>query len=462
MEEPSAESAREKVRRFVEAHALLDGATPVLVGFSGGADSTALLVLLRDLDAAATAVHLHHGLRGEEADRDAQWCDTFCRERAIPFECHRLHVPDARRPGEGTEEAARRCRLVFWRGRAGSRSPVALGHHADDCVEDMLLRLARGANASGLTGLRPSRNIDGVRFVRPLLCLRRREVEAYLRNVGIEGWCEDRTNADVRIRRNAVRHRWLPLIRETLGHDEGLVRTLDALRQDADYLEQQARETAAEGLSIATLRQLHPALLPRVLRLWLAEQAGRDIVLSRSTVARISRELERDHARPRQVPIGRGITLTLDARGIRLRSEHGRLRDRTWRWREVERLELPETGAFFDRTLVTADSIRPGEWADARTEAFDLAALPDELTVRAWRAGDTFVPFARRTRKKLQDLFVDEHVPAERRHSIPVVLAGGEVAWVAGVRRAEFARVSGTGREPVLCLRYSEADSGEG
>ena len=113
-----------------------------------------------------------------------------------------------------------------------------------------------------------------------------------------------------------------------------------------------------------------------------------------------------------------------------------------------------------NRALTTADSVQPEEWEDPRTEFFELTGLPDELAVRAWRPGDTFVPFSRRARKKLQDLFVDEHVPAERRHSIPVVLADGEVVWVAGVRRAEFARLSGARGERVVRLRYIEGDSG--
>lgn len=458
----SADGVREKVRRFVETHALLDRTLPVLVGFSGGADSTALVILLRDLGAQMTAVHLHHGLRAREADRDAEWCDAFCRERSIPFECHRLEVPAAAHRGEGVEEAARRCRLTFWQTRAGNRLPVALGHHADDCLEDMLLRLSRGANASGLTGLRPSRRLHGVRVVRPLLCLRRREIETFLGTLGVERWCEDSTNADVGIRRNAVRHRWLPLIRETVGRDAGLLRTLEAVCQDADCLEQQAR-AAARGntLDLAALRSLHPALLPRVLRLWLAEQSGRDIIPSHSTVARIGRELERHDSHPRQVPIGHGTTLVLEPHGIRLRHESMPLRDRTWRWRDLERLELPETGASLSRTLVSAEDIPPDDWADPRTEFFAPDSLPDELTVRAWRPGDTLVPFARRTGKKLQDLFVDEHIPAEQRHSIPVLLAGEDVVWVAGLRRAEFARVSAVGGQEVVRLRYAETTCGE-
>jgi tRNA(Ile)-lysidine synthetase-like protein len=259
-----------------------------------------------------------HGLRGAAAERDAAWCRTFCAARKIPFKMIRLPVMKSRRPGESLEEAARRCRLEKWRKLAGPEDVVALGHHADDRLEELLLRLARGANASGLSGLRPERVVEGVRFVRPLLGLRRAEVEAFLRGRGVKKWREDRSNADTAFRRNAIRHKWLPLIREDAGHDRGLLASLEGLALDADFLEAEASRRLPEMTGLAAWRSLHPALLPRVLRLWLRRELGRDVVPVHAAIERLRGELARKPAGTRLLPLGGGVTLGVSRRGVEL------------------------------------------------------------------------------------------------------------------------------------------------
>ena len=149
-------------------------ATHYWVGFSGGADSTALLLILwaqgiRPL----TAVHFNHGLRENAADVDAEWCRNFCKTRDIPFLLHHLDIPGNRQPGEGIEAAARRCRLAAWAKLTKTDDAVVLGHQRDDAFEDLLLRLGRGANSSGLSPLRPERRVHELTFLRPLLQYRR-------------------------------------------------------------------------------------------------------------------------------------------------------------------------------------------------------------------------------------------------------------------------------------------------
>ena len=301
---------------------VLPAAGRVFIGFSGGADSTALLLMLAEsAPGRVTAVHFQHGLRGAAAERDAAWCRKFCGVRKIPFKLVRLAVVKSRRPGESLEEAARRCRLEKWRKLAGPEDVVALGHHADDRLEELLLRLARGANVSGLVGLRPERVVEGVRFVRPLLGLRRAEIEEFLRACGVKKWRDDGSNTDVAFRRNAIRHKWLPLIREDAGHDRGLLASLDSLALDADFLEAEAVRRLPEMTSLAAWRHLHPALLPRVLRLWLGRELGHDMVPLHAAVERLRGELVRKPAGTRLVPLGGGVTLGVSRRGVELRTD---------------------------------------------------------------------------------------------------------------------------------------------
>ncbi len=463
MKTPFATTLCDRVRRFIEKEALLETAGELCAGFSGGADSTALLLILRRLGVELTAVHLHHGLRGCEADRDARWCETFCRDHGIRFEMHRLDVAGTRGPAEGVEAAARRCRLEFWRERLGSGAgTLALGHHADDAVETLLMRLVRGSNCSGLVGLRPAAQVCGVRIVRPLLELRRSEIERFLCEVGVTSWCEDGTNADTRSLRNAVRHVWLPAMRRTLpGADAGLRRSLEALRCDADFLDRVATDCAADLRTRQQLREMHPAERGRVLRLWLRSRTGRDIPLSRAVIQKLNAVLAAPCAGPRQVPVDRDVVLIIEHDRLRLRGPHRRVAERRWAWRSRPELELEEIGAKLVAERTTAAAADAAGTGTGAIELFVEAGLPDVLTVRARRAGDRLVPFGRKRPKKLQDLFVNARVPRELRDGVPLVVAGERIIWAAGVCRAEFGRVPSVERAVPVVRFYFQGPQAE-
>ncbi len=438
-----------KVRRFAREKHLFEGAERVLVGFSGGADSTALLVILRELLENVVAVHLHHGLRDDSAAEDAAWCERFCALRGMAFVRHDLAVDRARRPRESTEMTARRCRLELWREIAGEGDVVALGHHADDCLENLILRLARGANSSGLVAPRPAAVIAGVRFVRPLLPLRRREIENFLTERGILDWRTDPTNLVPAHRRNAVRLRVLPLLRETFGEDQGLFRAIEALREEADFLEQAAARACGKINSLADWRALHPALLGRVLRMWLTARTGADPPLPGAAVRRLRAELERPCRGTVRLPISNDLLLELRREGMRLVRPARRIEERTWRWQERPRLDLPEVGVSLRAEPMGTD----GLGRDPRREVFARPALPPVLTVRSWCPGDRMIPFGAATPKKVQDIFTADRVPREQRGAVPVVQAGDRVVWLAGVRRAEFGRIEAESAPDAVTLR---------
>ncbi|MBQ7650884.1 MAG: tRNA lysidine(34) synthetase TilS, partial [Victivallales bacterium] len=207
------------VKSFIAEHAV---SGKVFAGFSGGADSTALLLALHETGMDVTAVHFNHGIRGDEADADEEWSRNFCAARNISFISEHLNVPANIRKGESTEEAARRLRIEAWI-RISQARPVFIAHHADDTLEELFLRLARGSNVSALVPMRPVRQICGVTFLRPFLKMRKARLEEWLRSKGIGDWRIDSTNSDNSYRRNAVRNRLLPLFREIFGNDSGLL-----------------------------------------------------------------------------------------------------------------------------------------------------------------------------------------------------------------------------------------------
>lgn len=446
----------ERVREYSGTTALFARVQRVLVGFSGGADSTALLLVLRDLEAPGlTAVHVHHGLRGAEADADAAWCERFCRHAGVPFRRVDLTVSRDDLRAVGMEAAARQARLRAWHSLAGDdpTTAVALGHHRDDAVETLFLRLARGSNSTGLTGLRAQRCVAGVRFLRPLLCAAREDIERFLHDRGVVDWRCDETNQDTRIQRNAVRRRLLPLFAEIFGGIEGLPRSLNALQADAALLEAMADDAAiAVGERTARWRELPDALLPRVLRRWLSEQGVTSPIATAETVARLHAELLRTGVGERRIPLGRGIAVQITDETMRLTQARREVARRLWHWQAEPILECPEC----DLRLVAGTGAAEIS-ASARCEVFRAAALPETLLVRPWEAGDRMQPFGGSGTRKLQDIFTDAHIPRSQRHAIPVVCAGNRILWVAGVARAEYARVDWNAESVTLLVEPLES-----
>ena len=201
-------------------------------GFSGGADSTAALLLAlkcRDkFDLQLTAVHINHHLRGAESDKEAEDAEKFARDHQTEF----LRFDIELAPGSNLEARAREARLHIWQQLCAGdpESAVILGHHADDRMENLFLRLGRGSNVSGLTGLRAVSTVGGVKFIRPLYNWRKREIEEFLRSENICCWALDSSNDKADVSRNVLRKVLLPELMKILpSGDAGILRSLEML-----------------------------------------------------------------------------------------------------------------------------------------------------------------------------------------------------------------------------------------
>jgi len=191
----------------------------VLVGFSGGPDSVCLVHFLRHLAGKKhfelIAVHVHHGLRAQTADRDAAFCRQLCKKWNIPFILKKKAVRSlAKKLDLSIEHAARKARYEAFAqaARQTGATKVALGHHLDDQAETVLLNLLRGTQPEGLCGIPARRALNKqVEIVRPLLCITRAEVEQYLKENNLT-FVTDETNLDDKYRRNWVRHELLPIL----------------------------------------------------------------------------------------------------------------------------------------------------------------------------------------------------------------------------------------------------------
>jgi tRNA(Ile)-lysidine synthase len=281
----------ERIRSTVVQHALFGEGDAVVAAVSGGADSTTLACVLAELAPALGArliglAHLNHGLR-DAADADEAWCADLASRLGLPFDSRRADIRgEAGRRGTSIEDAARVVRYQFLAEVAAARGAtrVAVGHTRDDQAETVLLRLARGAGPGGLAGIFPRAG----QVVRPLLDVRRTEIEAWLRERGI-AWREDESNQDRAILRNAVRHDVMPAFAAAFGPGvvDVLARQADLSRDDADWFAMVATETAgrlvledgdALAIEAAALGTLHPAIARRVVLDALRRSSGRRFV----------------------------------------------------------------------------------------------------------------------------------------------------------------------------------------
>lgn len=191
---------------------------PIVVGLSGGRDSVALLHLLAKQGCELYAVHVHHGIRGKEADGDADFCRHLCEQLSVPFEEHRINAPAlAASSGQSLETAARLARRAILKDAATRHSAtIALAHHADDQAETVLFRLARGA--AGPRGMEPVVHAEGCTWLRPLLSHTRAQLTAWLTEQNLS-WRDDTTNTIPDVTRNRLRLEVIPALNQAMGRD---------------------------------------------------------------------------------------------------------------------------------------------------------------------------------------------------------------------------------------------------
>ncbi|MFY9942602.1 MAG: tRNA lysidine(34) synthetase TilS [Desulfobacterales bacterium] len=462
----------QNTRHTIDTHGLFETGESVLVAVSGGADSICLLHVLLALapeyGLRLGVAHLHHGLRGEAADRDARFVADLARRCNLPVFLGTADVRGLKQQRRlCLEEAARHARYDFLAhiARQHHFSKIAVGHQQDDNVELTLMFLIRGSGARGAGGIPPVREN---RIVRPLIDTKREDILSYLKANGLD-CISDATNQDNVFLRNRIRLQLLPALAKDYNPRirEALARFARVTRAEDDWLESLtapilkavclAQSDTSMTLSVEALRSLHPAAQRRVLRgcletvkgslrritfehieavLALASNGARRGSLDLPDRIRVQRSPDRLQVSLAQKPLR---TLTPDSPVAPTKDFNYPVPDPV---SETVSIALPEIRGRLEFRRISSEKVPTTRHAGGFVAFFAIDALSFPLTIRNVRPGDRFTPFGMAGRQKVHRFFIKQKIPRESRIRYPLLLSGTKIIWVAGLRMDQTARLT--------------------
>lgn len=467
----------EELTESIRASGLIPPGSRGLVMVSGGADSACLLAGLVALlgPEHLDAVHLNYRLR-PDSDEDEAIARDLCGRLLVALRVERPSLPAG-----NVQAAAREARYAAaerLRDQYGA-SWIATGHNRTDLAETMIYRLAVSPGRRAMLGLAPRRG----RVVRPLLGIGRERLRELAASAGLP-YKDDPSNVDRRFARSRVRGEILPVLRELSPEFErNLATTWREIAQESDALESLAAEAIAgaePGVArVSDLQTLHPALRRIALRQLAERVAGRQVPLGMGKAAEIWRIASRPQGGV--VDLGSGVRAICESGWVVFAAEDAPPAVVPGPAAEAAPTATPEpaAGPGNGRPAIAEADAAPGwgaavlpipggcRWGRWQLRAelhpgrpsrplgpdvamLDAAAAGSQLTVRSWQEGDRISPLGLEGSKSLQDLFTDRGVPRSHRRLLPVVLAGDEIVWVAGLAIADRCKIRASTRETAV------------
>lgn len=442
-----------KVLNYIKENKMIKAGETVVIGVSGGADSVCLLHMLskhrKELDIKLVVVHIHHGIRGESADRDAAFVEEMCKKEEVPFFLYKYNIPAlAKEKGMSEEEAGRYARYESFNkclmdNSVDSNGKIAVAHNKDDLAETMLFNLIRGAGVKGLKGITPVRD----NIIRPVLCLERQEIEEYIKINNLT-YIVDETNLTEEYTRNKIRLSIMPRIKE--GINEQVVTHMEMAASNLalidDYMENQCEvemsrmvRAKGEGLFIESegVNGLHKAMQGYLVKKCIYQVAGRAKDISSIHIKSVLDLFNMDVGKKVNLPYEMIAVKEYDGVYIYISRE-----DNNPNRKEMYAVTIANVGEYsfndgkIDATmLVEEDTYNESIFIENKcTKWIQCDIMKVNLQLRTRRQGDYIVVDDKGSKKKLKDFFIDKKIPKEERDDILLLANGDEIVWIVGYR----------------------------
>ena len=417
----------------------------ILIGLSGGIDSVCLFHILKDLGCRLEAVHVHHGIRGEEADRDESFVKELCEQYNIPLHGYRFDVPKISKEQHLSEEEA--GRLVRKKAfaevleKCGAKY-AALAHHSNDRAETFLFNLSRGTGVKGLGAMMP---VQG-NIIRPLLWAKREEIEKYVQK-NAYAFVEDGTNASVQYTRNKIRHQLLPVLEEvnpkSVAHICSAAEKLSAV---SAYIDREAEKLCRLSAVMYqnevqifkfAFYQGDVVLRIPVLQKCVEYLGGSLVNITEEHLSRLLKLFGMQTGKEIHLPYGIRAVRTYEGIRMFLREEKVK----------TEPVEITGEGTYVFGGMTFKVSVE--SWDERKifsiknyTKCFDYDKIKGNVFLRTRESGDYLEINKDHGRKSLQDYLVNEKVPKDERDRVMLLSDGSHILWVVGKRISEYYKVT--------------------
>lgn len=448
----------DKVKDTIQKYSLIKPGDKILLAYSGGEDSSALLHLLidcrREMGFELFLGHFNHGLR-KEANQDEIFVRKEAERLSLPLFVDKKDVSrEAQEKRLNIEEAARRARYEFLKKKAEElgEAKIATAHTLNDQAETFFLRLFRGSGHLGLAGIFPS--VEG-KIIRPLIEVDKKELKEFLSERNIS-YRIDRSNYDRRYRRNKIRWELIPYLEKNF--DPNILRHVgqltSILREEEKILEEITKKRADEVvkkygeriyLDAELIRQSPPGLARRLVRYYLELVKGNIRGISFNDIESVLR-LERG----KEHPLGSELVICREKDRIELVKKNDFSKDFHYSWNGFSQLSIREAGFLFKGEKLTKKEVSGFKFDDFSAAIFDQSKISFPLTVRSRKEGDRYQPLNSPGKKKLKELMRAKGIPRSQRLRMPVFLSRGRIIWVLGLPVSEEFKVKPETKEIFL------------
>ena len=457
----------DKIKRLIKENELFCEEDKIVVGISGGADSVCLLLILKEVLKVGnlTAVHINHGIRGDEAKRDENFVRYLCEKYNISLEIREYDIPlFSKRNKISEEEAGRILRYrAFEEIRLSTGSDkIAVAHNVNDTTETFIMNLIRGSGLTGLTGIK----IKAGNIVRPLIKTNRTEIEDIVRYYG-ESFITDSTNESLIYARNRIRNKVIPELKgvneRAIEHIneacEKLKRVEEFIMREVDRAYDKYVNSDKDILIKNETLEVDEVLADEIIHRAIIKASGKAKDIGYIHISGLKALMLKQ--------VGREISLPYKLRAYR-------------DYDGIRLMKAEKTGGEIEASLpaILLDTIEIGEISEVVADEsniklifkdgsiknlpqnscikwFDYDKITETVLLRYKKEGDYIIISEKGDKKKLKKYFIDMKIPAEMRNEIPVVASGGDILWVVGYRTGEGAKITqSTGKILKMEIRW--------